>query len=62
MEEFKEKIKKEYEKLPSCKETFEIMGCKERVRDLYYQSFNLILKEQFYKECFIQTAHKIRVL
>lgn len=48
--DFREKIKKEYDKLEYSKEISEIMGYEGRVRDLYYQSFNYILKGDFYIE------------
>ncbi len=50
MEESIKRITKEYEILLGCNDVFEIMGCEGRVRDLYYQSFNYILKGDFYIE------------
>lgn len=43
-------IEKELENLKNCAGINEIMGCEGRARDLYYQSFNKILKGDFYIE------------
>jgi len=46
-EEFQEKISIELDNSYQCKDISELMGCEGRVRDIYYQSFNVFLKEGF---------------
>ena len=43
--EFREKIKKEFEKAKEARSISELMGCEGRAREAYYQAFNVILKE-----------------
>lgn len=45
--EFQEKIKNELERAKESKNINELMGCEGRARDVYYQAFNIILKEEF---------------
>lgn len=45
--EFQEKIKAEMSNATESKTISELMGCEGRARDLYYQAFNIILKDDF---------------
>ncbi len=46
--EYQEKISKEMEKLSQCRTISELMACEGRAREAYYQSFNIILKGDFF--------------
>ncbi len=45
--DFQEKIKSELVNASETKSISELMGCEGRARDVYYQAFNVILKEGF---------------
>ncbi len=46
-EEFQEKISIELNNSYQCRDISELMGCEGRARDIYYQSFNVFLREGF---------------